>query len=138
MWSVVAVIAGCIVVGFTLREIFHDLFHPTEGGSLSGLVARSFFNVFRRWPPWLTLAGPLSLVTVIFSWALLFAVGFAFFYWAVWPGNFSVESGMEGPRHSAWTAFYFSLEVMTTLGLGDIKPKAEWLRVLVTLHTLIG
>ena len=45
---------------------------------------------------------------------------------------------MEGPRHGFWTAFYFSLEVMTTLGLGDIKPRPDWLQVLVTLHTLIG
>jgi len=27
---------------------------------------------------------------------------------------------------------------MTTLGLGDIKPTPDWLRMLVALHTLLG
>lgn len=34
--------------------------------------------------------------------------------------------------------FYFSLEVMTTLGLGDLIPTTDWLRILATGEALIG
>lgn len=34
--------------------------------------------------------------------------------------------------------FYFSIQVMTTLGLGDVLPKAEWLRITAALQALIG
>ena len=138
MGIVLAAAAGVLILAFAFREMFHDLFHPSEGGSLSGIISRGIFGILRRRPGSLSLAGPLATVVVIFSWAILLAIGFALIYWAAPPAAYQIDAGMAGPRHSPWTAFYFSLEVMTTLGLGDIKPRPDWLRVLVTLHTLIG
>jgi len=84
------------------------------------------------------MAGPLALALIIIVWALLLAAGFALIYMAVPAAAYRVETGSDRPTHAFWTALYFSLEVMTTLGLGDIKPGPAWFRVLVTLHTLIG
>ena len=43
-----------------------------------------------------------------------------------------------GAGHSFWTMLYFSLQVMTTLGFGDVMPRTNWLRMIVTLQALIG
>ncbi len=138
MLIAVKAVVGVCVVCFAVRQMFHDLFHPSEGGSLSEFVARRIFQFLRRWPRSLPLAGPLATVLIIFAWAILLASGFALIYWAVPGGNFKVEPGLQGPQHGFWSAFYFSLEVMTTLGLGDIKAIPDWLRVLIALHTLVG
>ena len=127
-----------MIIGFALREMFHDLFHPTEGGSLSNMVSRNLFDFFRRWRNWLPVAGPLALVTMIFSWAILLALGFALVYWAVPGSAYRSDPGMNAPDHSLASALFFSLEAMTTLGLGDVKPVPDPLRLLVTFHTLIG
>ena len=129
---------GALILGFTLRETFKDLFHPTRTGALSDYYGRRFFRVLRRWPATLSMAGPLTLVAVILSWALLQAIGFALIYLAGFPGNFEISKGPADFPHGVWAMLYFSLQVMTTLGLGDLTPKADWLRILVTLQALTG
>jgi hypothetical protein len=69
---------GIFIVAWTLREIFMDLFQPSGTGSLSPFVGRRLFQIAKLTPSKLRLAGPLSIVVVIFCWALLLAAGFAF------------------------------------------------------------
>lgn len=136
LWTV---LPGILIVAFAFTEIFQDLFHPTHTGSLSDWIGRSVFRVFRRWPRMLSSAGPLTVVLVIFCWALLQALGFALIYWYAFPGSFHLLNREDA--HAAggfWTVFYFSIQVMTTLGLGDVMPKADWLRILASLQALIG
>lgn len=130
---------GALIVAFTLREVFRDLFHPTQTGSLSDYVGRTVFRVFRHWPAGLSNAGPLSLVIVVLCWATLQALGFALIYWAGFPGQFELlhPEEMQGV-HTFWSLLYFSLQVMTTLGLGDIRPTTDWLRILVSVQALTG
>lgn len=133
-------IPGVLIVTFAFTEIFQDLFHPTHTGSLSDWIGRSVFRMFRRWPRALSTAGPLTVVLVILCWALLQAVGFALIYWAGFPGSFRLLNREDA--HSAgggfWIVFYFSFQVMTTLGLGDVMPHATWVRVVASLQALIG
>lgn len=136
LWTVVP---GVLVIAFAFTEIFQDLFHPTHSGSLSDWIGRTVFRTFRRWPRGLSSAGPLTIVLVIFCWALLQAVGFALIYSAGFPDSFRLMNREEaGVGHTFWTTLYFSLQVMTTLGLGDVIPKTNWLRIIVTLQALIG
>src|SRR3954471_22125973 len=60
MWQRWMAVPGIVIIGFALREMFHDLFHPTAGGSLSNIVSTQSFNFFRRSRQWLPLAGPLT------------------------------------------------------------------------------
>ncbi len=136
LWTAVP---GALILAFTLREIFQDLFHPSEAGALSDYIGRTLFRLFRRWPSALATAGPLALVVVIFCWAILQAVGFALIYQAAFPEQFElVHIAMPEPGHAFVYTLGFSLEVMTTLGLGDVVPKTEWLRLLTTLQALLG
>jgi hypothetical protein len=77
-----AIVVGSGVVLFTLRQVFQDLFQPSETGSISEFVARHTFSLFRRSRTLLKDAGPLSLVLVICIWASLICLGFALVYWA--------------------------------------------------------
>jgi hypothetical protein len=129
--------AGVLIVSFALREVFQDLFHPARVGSLSDFVGRTVFRAFRHRSSTRSLAGPLSLVIVIFSWALLQAVGFALIYWAAFPSGFRLgQGGSASAEHGFTTMLYFSLQVITTLGLGDLVPIATPLRFLMNFLAL--
>ena len=71
------------------------------------------------------------------TWAMLLATGFALIYWAVFPASFRFERNPQGPQNW-WWSFYYSLEMLTTLGLGDIQPDPTWLKLLSAIHTLVG
>ncbi len=129
---------GVVVIALTLREIFQDLFHPTASGSLSGFIARSMFGAARRVRWLLSAVGPLSLVIVILCWTLLLACGFGLVYWGGFPGDFRFQIPEDQQRGGFGTMLYFSLEALTTLGLGDITPRADWARMAAVLEALIG
>lgn len=137
LWTIVP---GVLIVAFAFTEIFQDLFHPTHSGSLSDWIGRSVFRLFRRWPRALSSAGPITIVLVVLCWALLQALGFALIYWYAFPDSFRLLNGdnRQSSGGGFWTMFYFSIQVMTTLGLGDVMPKTDVLRILATLQSLIG
>ncbi len=136
MWSYWPAALGSLIVLLTLREVFRDLFNPSATGSLSDFVARNVFNLFRHIPRLLSSAGPLSIVLVIFIWAMSVCVGFALIYWAMPTGHFKVQVGQ--PPVGFWPMVYFSLNIVTTLGLGDYGPVPVWLHLLVTFEALLG
>ena len=76
---------------------------------------------------------------VIFCWVFLLAAGFALIYWSSLPAGFRLNTGTNPQQQSGFlSAIYFSLEALTTLGLGDLTPKPGWLRILVTFEALVG
>jgi hypothetical protein len=133
------VVGGAIVL-FALREMFQDLFHPSKSGALSDWIGHRIFLLLRRWPSILNSAGPLAVVVSILFWAGLLVLGFAVIYWSVFPWAFQLRTanqpnpGLDG----FWWCLYYSLEMLTTLGLGDIQPTPSWLRLLSAMHTLLG
>jgi hypothetical protein len=136
MWRYWVILPGAAIALYTLRQVFQDIFHPSESGSISEFIARGLFRMSRRRPKFLPDAGPLAVALLIVTWALLVSIGFALVYWAVLPGNFQIKGG--GNQMSFSSAFYFSLEVLTTLGLGDYAPLAAPLRFLVVFEALLG
>jgi Ion channel len=133
------IVAGALVVLFAVREMFHDLFHPTRRGAISEWVASWLFRVFRRWPRMLPTSGPLSMALVICIWAMLLAIGFALIYWGTFPADYELQTATRPTGSDRWWwSLYYSLEMMTTLGLGDIRPTPTWLKLLSACHTLLG
>jgi hypothetical protein len=102
-------------------------------------VSRGVFRLFRRRRSLISIAGPLALVLVILCWAFLLAAGFALIYWGSFPADFRLNTGKDPAAERGFlSVFYFALEVLTTLGLGDFTPKLGLLRMVVTLQALIG
>lgn len=141
--TVLATLLGVGLIFFALREVFQQLFIPNGGGSLSRVLMRAVWRVFRRVavrrPASLVLAGPCTLLTVIASWSVLLVVGWALIFWPRMPAEFLYASGLEDSGQGGFLeALYLSLVTLATLGFGDIVPTSGPLRILVPLEALIG
>jgi hypothetical protein len=137
--SVIVIAVGVVLIAAILWEVFNDLFHPAGHGALSDWLARSLFNLFRRAPRFLPMAGPLSLVLVIASWVAGLVVGFALLYMVGFPADFRTSTGtVPGESGSLLSALYFSFETLITLGYGDLVPASHLMRFMATLEALIG
>jgi Ion channel len=132
-------LAGVLIITWTLREVFSDLFQPSASGSLSAFVGARIFKLLKRVPSWLPAAGPLTIVVVISTWALLIASGFALIYWSRFPGAFAgVSTESHDPFHRIVSSLYFSLATLSTLGAGEIQPSGGWIRIVTGFEGLIG
>ncbi|MDP9438581.1 MAG: ion channel, partial [Actinomycetota bacterium] len=139
--TVIVVLLGAFLILFTLRDVFHEVLHPSGAGSLSGMLVRSVWRSIRRLtgrPGLLSMAGPLSVVAIV-GWAAVLAVGWALVYWPYLPGRFLFQTGLNPRAQDGFVdALYYSLVTLLTLGYGDIVPTNEVLRVLAPVETLIG
>ena len=126
---------GLLLVLLGWWDVFHELFHPGGSGQLSGLVRRVVWPICRRSRLLLPIAGPLILVGVIVSWAVLFALGFALVYWPFLDSSFYFSTRASGGFDEA---LYLSLVNLATLGYGDIVPITGWLRAAATAEALTG
>ncbi|MBV8572585.1 MAG: two pore domain potassium channel family protein [Acidobacteriaceae bacterium] len=130
---------GILIICWTLREVFTDLFQPSASGSLSSFVSRKLFELGKRARWMLGSAGPLSIVVVIFTWVVLISVGFALLFWGKFPSEFTNTSAE--PQDSVgrfWSVLYFSLTALSTLGSTTFSPKGDWLRILASFEAIIG
>jgi Ion channel len=137
--TVVLTAAGLLLILTALRDIFDTLFHPEGKGTLGRLLMRGSWNMIRglarRRPQLFQLAGPVSLLSVIGSWAFLLLLGWTLVYLPHMPGEFEFTSG----RTSDFVdAAYVSLVTLTTLGFGDVVPEAGWLRLVAPVEGLLG
>jgi len=133
-------LAGLVMIGMALRDIFDVLFHLEGHAKLSRAITRTVWRILRRtadarprvWP----LAGPIGLVATIAAWALLLWVGWALL---LWPhlGNFQDAAG-KPPEGGLWEALHLSGGILSTMGWGDVTPVGPWLRVITPLEALLG
>jgi voltage-gated potassium channel Kch len=143
LFSVLATLLGVTLIILALRDVFHQLFHPSGAGSISGALMKAVWRAFcllaRRYPSLLALAGPSALVAVIANWVVLLAGGFALVYWPRLPGGFAFAAALDPSQEGGIAdALYLSLVTLATLGFGDITPTTGWLRVLTPLEALLG
>ena len=94
-------------------------------------VARRM-RVGRRRESFLTIYGPLSLVLLIATWALVLVFAFALLQW----GSGDAVAGAGGSRF--WTTAYMSGTTLFTLGLGDVTPKTPFAKFLTVLESGTG
>jgi len=133
-----ATVAGVALIGLAGRDIFDVLFHPEGRGAFARVLARGIWLAFRRAHPGaraMALAGPLSLLVVIASWASLLAVGWALLYLPHVSDGFS---GTSGGGDDWVDALNISLVTLTTVGFGDVVPSSDWLRLVTPLEALLG
>lgn len=134
---------GLLVVALALRDIFHSLLHPAGRGRLGLTVMRATWRAVgmaaRGRPGRLALAGPLTLVAVLATWAAMLGLGWALVVWPWMPDGFVFAESLGRPEHPSFAdAVYVSLVTLTTLGFGDITPSDGLLRVLLPLEALLG
>lgn len=108
---------------------------------LSHVVIRAVWRAWRalarRRRSLLSLAGPLALLAVVATWAVLLIVGWALVYLPHMHQGFVLGTGIE-PGAALVDSLYLSLVTLATLGFGDIVPGAAGLRLVTPLEAIIG
>jgi hypothetical protein len=139
-------ILGLLLMLATLWETFESIILPRRV-TRRFRVARLFYRVtwtiwsrFNRWLPskklresHLSYFGPLSLLMLFATWALLLIVAFAMLHWAA-GSALNVPSGAATFR----TDLYLSGTTFFTLGLGDVTPRTALARVITVAEGGMG
>jgi hypothetical protein len=141
--DIVWTVLGIALIALALRDIFDVLFHPLGRGLIARRVVRGIAALVRRAPRGAgtlgLLAGPLSYIAVVGTWAVLLAVGWALVFWPQLPQGFYFDPGLDPAAHSGFPdALYVSLVNLTSLGYGDISPASSLLRILGPVETMFG
>jgi hypothetical protein len=137
-------IVGAALIVAVLRDAFEALFHPDGRMALSRGVMGGYWRLFQRFarrrPGVFVLAGPAMLLTILTSWAMLLALGWALVLWPHFPDGFrfAAELGPASEQRGLVDALYMSLVTLGTIGYGDISPASDVLRLLVPLEALVG
>jgi hypothetical protein len=136
--SVILTAAAVVLVGVALRDVFDTLFHESGRAVLSRLMMRGVWRGFRRLGGRrrLSLAGPIALIVVVMSWALMLVVGWALLLMPHMPDDFAFTTQSQSGR--VVESLYLSLVTLTTVGFGDVAPAEGWLRLVTPLEALIG
>jgi len=138
VWTVL----GVALIAIALRDIFDVLFHPLGRGMVARKVVRGVAWLARHLPRSGTmglLAGPLSYVAVVATWAALLALGWALVFLPQLPDGFNFDPALNPAEHTGFSdALYVSLVNLTSLGYGDISPATPLLRVLGPVETMFG
>lgn len=138
-----ATVTGLTCIAIALRDILHELYHPTGSGLLARSLRRAIWRAFhwyaRGRTTRLRMAGPAVLVATIFCWAVLVVIGFSLLYLPFLPEHFQYATPLVPAREDGLgTAVYLSLVALSTLGFGDITPTHVLLRIAVTMEAFLG
>jgi Ion channel len=141
--DVVWTLLGVALIAVALRDIFDVLFHPLGRGMIARRVVRTVSMVARRLAETVKsvglLAGPLSYIAVVGTWAGLLAIGWAFVFLPQLPDGFKFSPGLNPAEHAGFIdALYISLVNLTSLGYGDIAPASDLMRLLGPIETMFG
>src|SRR3954468_18697240 len=136
--TVVLTVLAVLLIAAALRDVFDTLFHETGRAVLSSVIMRGVWRAFRRLGgrQRLALAGPISLIAVVMSWAALLIAGWALLLIPHMPDAFSFSTRAHSGR--VVESIYLSLTTLTTVGFGDIAPAEGWVRLVPPLEALIG
>ena len=143
--AIIATIAGVLLILLVLRDVTHELLHPSGNGDVAQAVMRVLWRAFRalggRRQGVLAMAGPLIFVAVLIGWGALLLLGWALIYWPHVPLEYRYATGLAagaGALGRFADAFYVSALSLSTLGFGDVTPTATWLRLATTVEAFIG
>lgn len=146
MRTLAGVLAVCAILG-VLWEAFETVILPRR--IKRKLRFTRAFYLF-TWPTWriasrrvsserwreslLAVYGPLSLVLLFATWAVLLLFSFGVLHWSI---GSQLKDGSGAPIHFG-TDLYMSGTTLFTLGLGDITPQSAVARTIAVLESAIG
>jgi hypothetical protein len=138
----VGVVGGVAVLLGVLWDAFETIVLPRCVGRRVRLT-RSFYRL--TWLAWralgrrlrpgnfrgnlLSVYGPLSLLFLLATWAVLLIVAFALIQWGA-GDQLNVPAGVHGFAAD----LYYSGTTMFTIGLGDLAPRSTTARILTVLE----
>ena len=139
--NVVAVTAGVVVVFAIAIDMALTVLHPTIRGAFSHRLTRGLWRLIRALAVLtgsrriLTFAGPLATVALFLAWLAGLWLGFGLIY-LPFADHFSAS--VHFASRGLFAALYTSASVLTTLGLGDVLPTQNGVRVAVVCEAAAG
>ncbi len=142
---------GCVVIAFALLDVAVTALHPAAESQLSARFHRALWFAVRYAARPLPMRArrsllgwtlPLSVAGLVLSWLLALLVGFALLDapGLATPRAFARSGGAgSGPGASPWgDALYFSGVCLTSIGFGDLTPRAGLVRAAAVAEGLAG
>lgn len=128
-------LVGAAIVVAVLIDIVNTVARPEARGILSRRLLAALWRSSRR----RRFSGPLAMGGVIGVWGLLAVLGWAMIYSANLPDGFSGVAANRPDGAEPWLdAAYISLVTISTLGLGDVYPTSDLMRLVNPLQGLFG
>jgi hypothetical protein len=145
--KILIAVVGCLFIFVVLLDAFEAIVLPRRVTRRLRLTVL-FYSV--TWQPWAAIArriskrkrreaylsfyGPLSLIVLLFVWAVGLILGFAFLHWALGSEINMAKVSAEGFA----TDLYLSGTTFFTLGLGDIVPVTPLARAVTVIEAGTG
>jgi hypothetical protein len=134
---------GVAVLLVTLWDVVLTVLHVDQSGPLGSVLQRGTWMaavaVGRRWPgvrrDAVSLAGPAMIVLTFGVWVGLWVLGFALLYW---PRPDAFTAYEVPPLAGFLAALYYSGNVATVLGFGDIVPISTGMRLVSIVQGIVG
>ena len=143
---ILAAIPAVILILVVLLDVFEVIVLPRRIGRRWRLARVLFRSSWRVWvaafgrirngeqrETMLSFFGPLSLIMLLVTWALLLVVAFAVLQWSL-GSSLLVTTG----HISFWTDLYLSGTTFFTLGLGDVVPRTGASRIVAVAEAGLG
>jgi hypothetical protein len=140
---IVALVAGCVIVGSILWDAFEALILPRTPIRTLRLTRLFYRITWRRWcqharlvrsdrrrERLLAVYGPLSVIALLTLWASGLVLGFALLQWS----QRELLVNLTGSPHF-FDDLYMSATTIFALGTGDMMPKGRGGRLLVVAET---
>lgn len=138
--------AGFVLLALIIFDIYATVLHSSARyGPVGESLNRSVWRVMRAVAfklsranrhRLLNMVGPLLLPLLIAVYIVLLVLAFALVYYPHVPGGFTF--GVSHPEPGWVDAFYFSGVTLTTVGYGDVVPRAAPLRFLALFEAASG
>ncbi|XZE56239.1 potassium channel family protein [Planctomycetaceae bacterium SH139] len=135
-------ILGMLLLGLGVWETFMAVLHPRAvRGPVTAMINRGFYHLSHSWPLDLqrvsVFIGPVTVVTQVLGWATLLLTGVSLI---VWPElGVGIKSSGDLPTPTGfWDAVYYAGFTLTTLGMGDLVPQTQIIRLLTISASGLG
>jgi hypothetical protein len=133
---------GLLLIGVAVHDLFHTLFHPAGRGALSDRIGRVVWFMFRKISSvkndYITLAGPMAILSIMAIWVLCVVFGFSFIYWPFIGSQFALAPGIDPAKHQGYVdALNVSLGSLVTVA-GDFNAKSKLIRLAMGIEGVLG
>lgn len=137
--------AGTGFILLAVADVVLTVLHPRSGTGLISprvqrMLWRGIIRAAKHWPKrsqrFLSLGGPLMMLTSVGTWVSMLLAGSAL---VIWPELGSGVNAVNGPTPTDFvTALYYAGVSLATLGLGDLAPTSGGTRLFTIMLALIG
>lgn len=144
--KILATVAGFILFFAILRDSFEAIVLPRRISRRFRLSRWFYLSTWMLWSAvarkmrpgnrrefFLSYYGPLSLLLLLFAWALFLILAYALFQWGL-----SDPLNAPEKQQTFWTYFYMSGTTFVTLGYGDVVPLTGLGRILAVAEAGTG